>query len=162
MRKLAILAIALASASACAQTYRWVDPATGKTIISDSPPPATAKKVVKKEAELAVGAESYAIRRATENFPVLLYTSPDCTTLCKQARDLLNSRGVPFQEKMVQKQEEADELKALIGDTVVPTLKVGKQSTRGFQADTYNNLLDLAGYPTKAPPGSQPSGGLAK
>lgn len=162
MRQLAILAIALASASACAQTYRWEDPATGRTIISDTPPPATARKVVKKEAELAVGSESYAVRRAAENFPVTLYTSPDCAAACKEARDLLNGRGTPFQEKMVQKQEDADELKSLTGELSVPALKVGKQFYKGFQPDAYNNLLDLAGYPAKAPPGSKPSGGLAK
>lgn len=163
MRHLVLLAFALASATAWAQTYRWVDPATGKTVISDSPPPVTAKSVVKKEAELAVGgSQSYAVRRAAENFPVTLYTSPDCGNVCKQARDLLNGRGVPFEEKMVQKQEEIEELKKLAGETSVPYLKVGKQSVNGFQADTYNNLLDLAGYPTKAPLGSKPSGGLAK
>ncbi|HZX33180.1 MAG TPA: DUF4124 domain-containing protein [Rhodocyclaceae bacterium] len=162
MRQLAILAIALASASACAQTYRWVDPATGKTVISDSPPPSTAKKVIKAEAEVAVNSQSYAVRRAAENFPVTLYTTTDCTSQCAQARELLNGRGVPFQEKILQKPEDFEELKALIGDYALPSLKVGKQPVRGFQAEGYNNVLDLAGYPAKAPPGSKPSGGLAK
>ena len=75
---------------------------------------------------------------------------------------MLNSRGVPFTEKMVQKQEEFDELKQLVGDAYVPTLKVGKQSFRGFETGAYNNLLDLAGYPKTAPYGSKPAGGLAK
>ena len=81
---------------------------------------------------------------------------------CKQARDLLNGRGIPFTEKMVQKQEDVDELKQLVGDTFVPALKVGKQSFRGFEAGAYNNLLDLAGYPKTAAYGGKPSGGLAK
>jgi len=53
-------------------------------------------------------------------------------------------------------------LKKLVGDAFVPTLRVGKQSTRGFEAGAYNNLLDLAGYPKTALPGSKPSGGLSK
>jgi len=69
---------------------------------------------------------------------------------------------VPFSEKMLQKQEDIDELKKLVGDAFVPTLRVGKQSTRGFEAGAYNNLLDLAGYPKTALPGSKPSGGLSK
>ena len=164
MRHLLILALAVASASAWAQTYRWVDPATGKTVISDTPPPANAKGLVKlKEAEPAAGASlPYAVRRAAENFPVTLYTTPDCTSECKQARDLLNARGVPFQEKMVQKQEEAEEVRKLVGNLFIPTLKVGKQPVKGFSADSYNNVLDLAGYPAKALPGTQPAGGLAK
>jgi glutaredoxin len=99
---------------------------------------------------------------AAENFPVTLYTSADCTKECKDARDLLNSRGVPFSERMVQKQEDLDELKQLVGDFFVPVIKVGKQSFRGFEAGAWNNLLDLAGYPKTAPYGSKPSGGLAK
>ncbi|HJW23356.1 MAG TPA: DUF4124 domain-containing protein [Rhodocyclaceae bacterium] len=162
MRHLVVLAIALASASAWAQTYRWVDPATGKTIISDTPPPATAKSVVRKDSELAVGSQSFAVRRAAENYPVVLYTSADCATPCRQARDLLNGRGVPFEEKMLQTPEDAAELKKLVGDVYVPVLKVGKQPVRGFQAESYDNLLDLAGYPSTAPIGSKPSGGLSK
>lgn len=162
MRHLVLLAIAMASLTAWAQTYRWVDPATGKTVISDSPPPATAKSVVRKEAELAVGSQSYAVRRAAENFPVTLYTAANCTDACKLARELLNSRGVPFEEKMVQKREDVEELKKLAGENTTPVLTVGKQLVRGFQVDAYNNLLDLAGYPATAPAGSKPSGGLAK
>jgi hypothetical protein len=51
---------------------------------------------------------------------------------------------------MLQKPEDAEELKQLIGDAFVPSMKVGKQSFRGFEAGAYNNLLDLAGYPKSA------------
>jgi glutaredoxin len=89
----------------------------------------------------------FALRKAKENFPVTLYTSADCTTDCKQAREILNGRGVPFTEKMLQNAEDANELKQLVGDVFIPSLKVGKQSFRGFESGAYNNLLDLAGYP---------------
>jgi hypothetical protein len=42
MRPLFILCLALASSAVSAETYRWVD-STGRVIISDSPPPSTAK-----------------------------------------------------------------------------------------------------------------------
>lgn len=162
MRHLLILCLALSSACVSAQTYRWVDSA-GRTIISDTPPPGKAKNVA-KTGEAADGGDSlpFAVKIAAENFPVTLYTSPECVTECKQARELLNGRGVPFSEKMLQKQEDIDELKKLVGDAFVPTLRVGKQSTRGFETGAYNNLLDLAGYPKTALPGSKPSGGLSK
>lgn len=164
MRQLCLFALALLSSLAFAETYRWTDPATGKTMITDTPPPGKIKNVSKSKtgASEESGPESFATRRAVENFPVTLYTSPNCVAECKNARDLLNKRGVPFSEKMLQKQEEIDELKALVGDAFVPSLKVGRQSVKGFQAESYNNLLDLAGYPTSAPLGSKPSGGLAK
>ena len=97
-----------------------------------------------------------------EAFPVTLYTSAECVADCKQARDLLNGRGIPFTEKMVQKQEDIDELKQLVGDAAVPTVKVGKQTFRGFDASAYGNLLDLAGYPKSAPYGAKASGTFAK
>ena len=38
-------------------------------------------------------------------------------------------------------------MKGLVGDTFVPSLKVGNQRFRGFETGAYDNLLDLAGYP---------------
>ena len=63
---------------------------------------------------------------------------------------------------MVQSAAEIEELKQLIGDAFVPTVKVGNQRFRGFEAGAYDNLLDLAGYPKTAPAGAKPSGGLSK
>ena len=63
---------------------------------------------------------------------------------------------------MLQKQEDIDELKKLVGDTFIPSIKVGMQTFRGYEPVAYGNLLDLAGYPKEAPYGSKPSGGLAK
>ena len=162
MRHLLMLCLALTSACAVAETYRWVDPA-GRTVISDTPPPGRAHSVAKAGASDGnTDGLPYAAKKAAEDFPVTLFTSADCVSQCKDARDLLNIRGVPFTEKMVQKQEDLDELKQLVGDAYVPALKVGKQSFRGFEAGAYNNLLDLAGYPKTAPYGSKPGGGLSK
>jgi glutaredoxin len=161
MRHLLVLCLALSSLAVSAETYRWVDP-QGRTVISDTPPPGRARDVSKSGSGPNTDGLPYATRMAAENYPVTLYTSADCTKECKDARDLLNNRGVPFSERMVQKQEDLDELKELIGNFFVPALKVGKQSYRGFEAGAWNNLLDLAGYPKSAPYGSKPSGGLAK
>ena len=94
--------------------------------------------------------------------PVTLYTSPDCGADCQQARDLLNGRGVPFTEKLLKKQEDIDELKQLVGDAFVPSMKVGRENARGFNAGNYNKLLDLAGYPKTAHYGAKPSGDTSK
>lgn len=161
MRYLLILCLAVAASPALAETYKWTE--NGKTIISDTPPPGKAKTLVKTEETAEAGDNlPFATKRAAEAFPVTLYTSAECVADCKQARDLLNGRGIPFTEKMVQKQEDIDELKQLVGDAAVPTVKFGKQTFRGFDASAYGNLLDLAGYPKTAPYGSKPSGGLSK
>ncbi len=163
MRRLLIIGLAVTSICVQAQTYRWVD-STGRTVISDTPPPGQAKSVAKTGGDDAANTDSlpFATKKAMEAFPVTLYTSAECIDGCNKARDLLNGRGVPFTEKMLQKPEDFDELKQLIGDVFVPSIKVGKQLSRGFEAASYNNLLDLAGYPKTAPYGSKPSGGLSK
>ncbi len=160
MRMLLIAVLALGSLNVAAQTYRWVDPA-GRTHISDSPPSGKTQSVVKAERDAeADDGLPFATKKAMASFPVTLYTSADCVADCKMARDLLNGRGVPFTEKMLKTAEEANELKQLVGDIFIPSLKVGRQSMRGYEAGAYNNLLDLAGYPKTAPYGSKPSGGL--
>jgi len=162
MRYLLMLCLTLAATVAQADTYRWLD-AGGRTVVSDTPPPGKSKGVVKSGEKPEAGDnQSFATKKAAEAFPVTLYTTAECINECKNARDLLNGRGVPFTEKMLQTQEQIDELKQLIGDAVVPALKVGNQRFRGFEAAAYNNLLDLAGYPKTAPYGSKPSGGLSK
>jgi hypothetical protein len=66
----------------------------------------------------------------------------------------LNERGVPFKEKVVQPESpEMDELKKLTGgEGFVPSISVGRQSSKGFEAGAWNNLLDTAGYPKTAGP----------
>lgn len=155
MRSIVLLSLVLAGSAAFAQTYKWTDSA-GRTVISDTPPSGLTKKV-SKSGDTAQPDDNlpFSVKKAMEAFPVVLYTSNDCGDSCKQARDLLNSRGVPFTEKSVQKPEDVEELKQLVGDAFVPVIKVGNQRQRGFEAGAYNNLLDLAGYPKTAPYGTK-------
>ena len=162
MRYLLAICLVLVGAGAQAEIYRWSD-AGGHTVVSDTPPPGKPKVTVKTDDKAEPGDNlPFATKKAMEAFPVTLYSSADCPNECKRARDLLNGRGIPFTEKMVQKPEEFEELKQLVGDAFVPTLKVGNQRSRGFDAAAYSNLLDLAGYPKTAPYGSKPSGGSGK
>lgn len=161
MRYLLTLCLLLAGPAAMAETYKWSE--GGKTVISDTPPPGRTKAVTKAGASAEPGdSMPFAVKKAMEAFPVVLFTAPDCVNECKQARDLLNARGIPFTEKMLQSAADAEELKQLVGDLFVPTIKVGNQRVRGLDTAAYGNLLDLAGYPKTAPYGSKPSGGLSQ
>jgi glutaredoxin len=166
--------LTLAASGASAQTdYRWIDPASGQTVFSDLPPPPGARHVRSRgqaDADEAGGAADnasplpLATRQAAGKFPVTLYSAASCTDPCVQARALLNARGVPFAEKMLQSAADAAELRERAGgstEVFVPSLTVGTQFYRGFAADDWNNLLDLAGYPRSAPPGSRPAGVFA-
>lgn len=159
----ALLACSLATAQT---TYRWTDKASGRTVYSDQPPPPGAAQVVRIGGGNAPDADSqvpYTTRQAMQKFPVVLYTSANCVDECRQARDFLNARGVPFSEKMLTTEEDRGELTRKLGsEAVVPSFTVGQQSFKGFESGAWSNLLDLAGYPKTAPYGAKPSGAFAQ
>jgi glutaredoxin len=147
----AVLSIACADASG--QAYRWVDK-EGKVHYTQTPPPPDAKAVQKKTFRHGPAEASnlpYATQVAAKNFPVTLYTSPDCGAPCDRARAVLVKRAVPFKETSVLTQNEVDEMKRLSGKADVPLLVVGAQVQSGFQEGLYNGLLDSAGYPSSGP-----------
>lgn len=91
----------------------------------------------------------YETQRARQNFPVTLYTFPDCSSACQQARDMLSKRGIPYTEKSLITKEEIDAFRKDSGDSKLPAVTVGKTWLKGFQAEQWNSELDIAGYPKK-------------
>ena len=130
------------------EVYRWVD-AQGGVYYSDQPPPPSARQSTKVKGKgnvVDVDKESFENRLAREKNPVVLYITP-CGPICDQARDHLTQRGIPFTVKNPAKEPEiALELKKLVGAVEVPVLVVGKTHQKGFEASSWNSLLDTAGY----------------
>jgi glutaredoxin len=130
------------------QLYRSIDK-EGKVHYSDSPLQGT-----EDVEELKLGKEPapdeslpYETQRAVQNFPVTLYAFPNCGSACQKARDFLNKRGIPFTEKSLVKQEDIDAFRKDSGDSQLPAVTIGKTWLRGFQAETWDSELDIAGYP---------------
>jgi glutaredoxin len=148
-----LFAVALAGAQA-QQLYRWVDK-DGRVHYTQQPPPPDAKNVQRRSAA-AGGSDTpelpYATQLAAKNFPVTLYTTADCGPGCKDARETLERRGVPFKEVVVGDDRSIAELKRLTGKTQVPVLRVGTQTEVGFEPEGWKAALDLAGYPASGPP----------
>lgn len=146
----------LAAAAQAQQMYRWVDK-NGRVTYSQDPPPAGAAKSVQQRRFSGSTVETsnlpYAAQLAARNFPVTLYTAPDCEAPCKEGRDALSKRGIPYREVVVGNEESITALKNLTGKTQVPVLQVGRQASTGFNAADWNRALDLAGYPSSVPPG---------
>jgi glutaredoxin len=151
--RLFLLALLLTT-TAQAQTYRWVDK-QGKVHYGDRPPAAAAGQVQERRlgAPAADKTLPYSVQQAMANFPVTLYVTADCNEGCKDGRDYLKARGIPFSEKSVATNEEIDALKSLVGggEAVVPVLTVGSKNAKGWLQSDWQRLLDAAGYPTKAP-----------
>jgi glutaredoxin len=140
--------LVLCAGSAQAQLYKWVGP-DGKITYSDTPPPAAAARVETRPAPAMGNAAAelpYELAQAARNHPVALYTTPNCTP-CDNGRKLLVERGVPFREKTVISNEDVQQLRKAGGDTNLPLLTVGRTLERGFQLNTWNNILTVAGYP---------------
>jgi glutaredoxin len=145
------LALLAAFSAAAQQLYRWTDE-KGRTHVTDTPPPASAKDVRKKdggsgETQGASGQLPYELTLAMKDFPVVLYSQPTCKQVCSDARALLNKRGVPFKEVVAWDEDAKAELTKISGSVFIPTLIVGRSIQKGYFPDAYNALLDAARYP---------------
>ena len=147
-----VVVAALAGAASADTLYRYVD-ANGRVVYSDHPPPANAKDVQPKELPgnvIETDPVPLAARQAAERFPVTLYTF-DCD-ICREAKGLLEKRGVPFETVIVSEEKGAARLKALTGKQSAPVLQVGdKQVMQGYNEERWQAMLDDAGYPRTAP-----------
>jgi glutaredoxin len=159
MIPLCLLPLAVfASAVDAQKLYRWVDK-DGKVTYSDQPPPKEIKKAEERRLQtpsIETSTLPYDLQKAVKDFPVTIYTTPDCAAECRMARDYLARRGVPYTEKSIASNEEIAALKAEFKteNLFVPAILVGTQKRQGFEENAWNGLLDLAGYPRTAIPGA--------
>jgi glutaredoxin len=157
MRAYLIVAATLwiACSDVAGQTYRWVDD-QGRVHYTQNPPPPQAKGVQRKDFRAGPGAAGadlpYATQVAAKNYPVTLYTQPDCGSLCDQTRAVLVKRAVPFREVSVLTQKDLDEVKKVSGEGNLPLVVVGSLHQSGYSEGGINSLLDTAGYPRAVPP----------
>lgn len=159
---LALLTIAGQGVSA--QTvYRIVGP-DGKVSFSDQPPPPSApvkSSGVATPGRAAAGGGAaglpYELQQVVARFPVTLYTAPDCNP-CAAARNLLQSRGVPFTERTINSNEDIDALKRISGESNLPFSTIGGQQLKGFSDVEWTQYLDAAAYPktSQLPPNYRP------
>jgi glutaredoxin len=148
---LACVALVLAAGSAYAQTvYRIVGP-DGKVTFSDQPPaPSSPAKVTttNKNGSSAVNTASlpFELQEVVKRYPVTLYTGTGCSP-CESARNLLVQRGVPFTERSVNTDADAEALRRISGETSLPFGTIGGQQLKGFSDVEWTQYLDAAAYP---------------
>ena len=151
---LAVSLFALACAATAQSTYRWTDK-EGKVHYTDQPPAPNQASKIEKKPSVLLGADptaSYALRQAIADYPVTLYSQPECGDPCKEGRDHLTQRGVPFTDKRIATDADVAALRPLIGagDLIVPILQVGRKVAKGYLRSNWDGLLDDAGYPKAA------------
>jgi len=144
----AILAHLLCTANAHAQLYKWID-ANGTVTYSDTPPPASARRIEAKPLRLGLSSEvklPYELAQTMGHHPVLLYTTANCPA-CDAGRKLLETRGIPFSEKTISTSEDQIKLKQIGNHGQLPLLTVGRDQQEGFEPESWHGLLTAAGYP---------------
>jgi glutaredoxin len=152
------LVLGLTAASVSAQgVYRIVGP-DGRVSYSDQPPPtATSQPVNAGATSAATGSGAqlpFQLRQVVARFPVTLYTAKECAP-CNSGRNLLNARGIPYTEKLVETPEDGEALRRLSGEAALPFLTIGGQQIKGYSDTEWTQFLDAAGYPkTSALPGN--------
>jgi glutaredoxin len=128
--------------------FRWTD-YKGQITYGDRPPP-DAQHLIRIDTRY-IGEQTqsllpYLVRRAASNFPVMLFTSKNCSP-CATARDYLNKRGVPFAERTIESADDSMEFKRLTGAEGVPVVMLGSKPLIAFDPHEWSNALDATGYP---------------
>lgn len=129
----------------------------GSVTYTDRPPPAALGRQVPlggkdtgaTDASAALASLPLELRQVTTRYPVTLYSSSDCSP-CENARQLLAGRGIPFVERRVINEDDAEALNRLTGGRSVPTLTIGTQALRGYSDSDWHSYLDAAGYPRES------------
>jgi len=133
--------------------YKVVQP-DGSVTYTDRPPATTTARITTMGRGGAPAAQvdvSFPadLRQAAQRYPVVLYTSADCTP-CDNGRRLLVQRGVPYTERRIVSEEDAMALERLSGGRSVPSLTIGAQPVRGLSETDWTAYLDAAGYPRES------------
>ena len=149
----AVFAIAaLFLTSSHAQVYRIVG-SDGKITFSDKPPVTESTPRVGTANSGSAGGGSvalpYELRQVASKYPVTLYVGDNCGP-CGSGRSMLTSRGIPFAEKTVSSNEDAQVLQRLSGDRSLPFMTIGSQQLKGFSDSEWTQFLDAAGYPSSS------------
>ena len=162
---LRLLACCVASVGISAAVPAWalykVVGADGKVTYTDRPAarqPVSVVPMADSSESPAGAALPPALRRVAERYPVTLYVAEGCGSPCDSARQFLRRRGIPYSERQVASRSDLEALERLSGGREAPTLAIGKQVLRGYAQPTWQQYLDLAGYPpeSRLPPSYLP------
>lgn len=127
----------------------------GRVTYTDRPPTAEMGRTVPMGREplsaevTAASTLPLELRQVSTRFPVTLYASPDCGP-CETGRRLLQTRGIPFVERGIVNDDDAEAMNRITGGRSVPALTIGTQALRGFSDTDWHAYLDAAGYPRES------------
>lgn len=151
--RFALVALAALLALPAQALFKVVNP-DGSISYSDRPPPPTTNARVTQmgrpgvvsDPDQALPAE---LRTPVQRHPVTLYTTTECAP-CDAGRQLLVTRGIPYNERRVLTEEDAQAYERLFGTRTLPLVTIGPQPLRGLSDSDWHAYLDAAGYPRQS------------
>ena len=154
-----VVGLTLLSAGPAWALYKVVAP-DGRITYTDRPPTDRPAATLKTNGTVVFSASlPFELQRIVSQYPVTFYASSKCPP-CDTARQMLQSRGIPYSEKTVETSEDILTLQKREGVQQLPVLKVGSKQLVGFTQSDWLAYLDAAGYPATSslPPSyKQPS-----
>lgn len=144
----------LAGSTSAWATYKIIGP-DGQVTFSDMPPAPGQGKVqmlggpsAQPSGDTPQQPLPSELREAASKYPVTLYTTKSCAA-CDDGRQFLRERGIPFTEKSVTSTADIADFKKMTGNSLLlPLLSLGSTKLpAGFNATSWSNALDAAGYP---------------
>lgn len=141
--------LALLSAGPAWALYKVVAP-DGRVTYTDRPPADRPAATLKTNGSVVSTAGlPFELQKVANQYPVTFYSSSTCAP-CDAARQMLQSRGIPYAEKTVETSEDILTLQKREGVQQLPVLKVGSKQLVGFAQADWLAYLDAAGYPAKS------------
>lgn len=150
-----VFALAVLSVMPAHALFKVVNP-DGTVTYTDRPPqPAANSRITNlarpgsptlAEPDLSLPAD---LRQPVLRHPVTLYTTSECSP-CEAGRQLLTARGVPYSERRIGNEEDAQAFERLFGTRTLPLLTIGAQPLKGLSDVEWTAYLDAAGYPKQA------------
>ncbi len=155
MKKFLWLAMLVLAANVQAETYYRSIDKDGKVHYGEKPVEGADDVATLKPRAEPTSRDSlpFETRRAKEKYPVTLYIADECADGCKQAREYLLKRGIPFTEKKLVTVEDVAAFKSETASDRLPVVKIGKKVLTGYLQSQWSSELDSAGYPQSAPYG---------
>lgn len=133
--------------------YKWVDE-DGSVSYHDRPAPeGGGYRTETKRFKDSDGPVKEELRDIARRNPIVIYLTSTCQT-CATAKDYLNKREFPFQEKNVEGNPDLiEELRRVSGGLTVPVITIGGKVIKGYAQGWLESELTQAGYPAPVKPG---------
>lgn len=140
-----LLIILPASLPGHAEVYKWIGEG-GKVHYADKPPPGAGGDRIGARIQSLAGPPTTDTVESALAAPgrIVMYTTQWCG-YCRRAREHLRQRGIPFDDRDIERSAGARREFDRLGGKGVPVIVAGEHRMNGYTASALDGLLEKAG-----------------